>query len=234
MYEVESMKAINAERGSQIEKVSKGNLEKFLNLDQEKQDRIVSAAMKEFQYGYKKANTEAITKEAGISKGLLFYYFGTKEQLYAYIVNLASLFLQQDIHRYFANGKQDILEIFRIYAIDRRKQKLRFPFIYDFLNGIFNHWEDNPKIPALALFEAEQSNIYEDFYTGCDMDLFREDLDIPKAIDIIIYVLDGLLGEDGEDLHIEGGRCFEKQYKANVESYIATFRKSFYKSKEDR
>jgi len=49
-------------------------IEKFLKLDDEKKDRILNAAMKEFRYGYVKASTDIIVKEAGISKGLLFHY----------------------------------------------------------------------------------------------------------------------------------------------------------------
>lgn len=52
---------------------------KFLNLNPEKQDRILNAALKEFaQKGYQNASTNEIVKEAGISKGLLFHYFNNK------------------------------------------------------------------------------------------------------------------------------------------------------------
>lgn len=50
--------------------------EKFLELPEEKQDKIRNAGMEYFgKYGYKKANTQDIADKAGISKGLLFYYF---------------------------------------------------------------------------------------------------------------------------------------------------------------
>ncbi|MFD6209493.1 TetR/AcrR family transcriptional regulator, partial [Peribacillus sp. NPDC060253] len=59
---------------------------KFLNMDKEKQDRIINAAIKEFaQKGYDNASTNEIVKEAGISKGLLFHYFQNKKQLYLFL-----------------------------------------------------------------------------------------------------------------------------------------------------
>src|SRR3954454_11365642 len=59
---------------------------KFLNLDKEKQDRIINAAIKEFaQKGYDSASTNEIVKEAGISKGLLFHYFKNKKQLFFFL-----------------------------------------------------------------------------------------------------------------------------------------------------
>ncbi|MFR3292703.1 MAG: TetR/AcrR family transcriptional regulator [[Clostridium] innocuum] len=57
-------------------------MEKFEELSQEKQRRIIDAGMEVFgRYEYKKANTEDIAVKAGISKGLLFYYFKDKKKL---------------------------------------------------------------------------------------------------------------------------------------------------------
>ena len=63
--------------------------EKFHAQDEEKQERIINAAMKEFLSGFKAAATDTIVREAGISKGLLFHYFGTKENLYNYLISHA-------------------------------------------------------------------------------------------------------------------------------------------------
>ena len=60
--------------------------EKFFDLQREKQDRIINAALKIFaQNGYKHASTDVIVKEAGISKGLLFHYFSSKSGLYSFL-----------------------------------------------------------------------------------------------------------------------------------------------------
>ena len=48
--------------------------EKFFDLNREKQDRMINAALCVFaQNGYRHASTDTIVKEAGISKGLLFH-----------------------------------------------------------------------------------------------------------------------------------------------------------------
>ena len=57
--------------------------ESFWLLCEEKQNRIRNAAMMVFsQNSYKKASTDDIAAQAGISKGLLFYHFRTKKELY--------------------------------------------------------------------------------------------------------------------------------------------------------
>src|SRR5690625_5577728 len=64
------------------------NVEKFKNLDKKKQKRIINAALKEFTAkGFDQASTNRIVKEAGIGKGMLFYYFKSKKDLYLYLVD---------------------------------------------------------------------------------------------------------------------------------------------------
>ncbi len=54
--------------------------EKFYELEKEKQDKIINAAIEVFaKNDYKNVVTEEITYKAGISKGLLFYYFKNKK-----------------------------------------------------------------------------------------------------------------------------------------------------------
>lgn len=56
-----------------------GNFEKFERLPAERQEAIVNAAVEAFgRNDYKNASTESIARKAGISKGLLFFYFKNK------------------------------------------------------------------------------------------------------------------------------------------------------------
>ena len=56
---------------------------KFESLPEERQEAIISAAVETFgSNDYKSASTEDIARKAGISKGLLFFYFKNKRDLY--------------------------------------------------------------------------------------------------------------------------------------------------------
>lgn len=58
----------------------------FLNLAEDKQQRVLQAAIKEFgERSLQEANLSNIIKDAGISRGSLYQYFKTKEDLYIYI-----------------------------------------------------------------------------------------------------------------------------------------------------
>ena len=64
--------------------------EQFYELPQEKQLRIINAGLEAFsKTDYRHAVTDEIARKAGISKGLLFYYFHNKKSLYLYLYDYA-------------------------------------------------------------------------------------------------------------------------------------------------
>ncbi len=87
----------------------------FEKLSEAERNKIINMCMREFAtQGYENASTNRIVKELGIPKGSLFYWFGNKDGLYMYVVDLA-------MKRYvavFADAAQDrpneLLARFRI------------------------------------------------------------------------------------------------------------------------
>lgn len=64
--------------------------ETFLNLDKQKQKKIINETMNEFtEKGYKNGNIGIIAKNAGVSKGSMYQYFDNKKELCLYCVKLA-------------------------------------------------------------------------------------------------------------------------------------------------
>ena len=61
--------------------------EKFYNLPEEKQNRILNAGFRVFaNNSYRKSPMNEIAAEAGISKSLLFFYFKNKKEFYLYLL----------------------------------------------------------------------------------------------------------------------------------------------------
>lgn len=70
----------------------------FLRIPEEKQLRILQAAVAEFaRNGYESANTNRIAKSAGISVGSLFQYFKSKEDLFLATVEFGSAELKKEL-----------------------------------------------------------------------------------------------------------------------------------------
>jgi len=62
----------------------------FYNLDEDKRRRVEAAAMEEFgSYGYERGSTDRIIRKSGISKGGLYEYIESKEDLFRHVVEIA-------------------------------------------------------------------------------------------------------------------------------------------------
>jgi len=173
------------------EKMSQPQYEKFQTLEEEKRQRILNAAMHQFLNGYKNASTDSIVKEAGISKGLLFHYFGTKENLYNFLVNHAITTVQTEYIDLINTHQPDILD--SIWQLSLLKQDLskRFPTIFEFLTRVYVDDKDCPAKEHLAKFHTIQANMVADIYAQCDKTLFREDIPPDKIIEIILWTVNG-------------------------------------------
>lgn len=84
----------------------------FEHLPREKQLRILNAAMKVFaRNDYRYASTDDIAAQAGISKGLLFYYFHNKKQLYLFCYDQAVRLVDRQLKAMQAAGQTDFFEL---------------------------------------------------------------------------------------------------------------------------
>lgn len=84
--------------------------ELFLRIPEEKQLRVLQAAIDEFaEYGYEHTNTNRIAKAADISVGSLFKYFDSKEDLFITTVKHGSTELKKQLLT-LAEGEEDVFD----------------------------------------------------------------------------------------------------------------------------
>jgi len=217
-----------------MEKMQKpSNIQKFMALEVKKRDRILNAAMKEFRYGYKKASTDIIVREAGISKGLLFHYFGTKDQLYEFLIRYAMDVVEANHFDMLNMGHRDILEGFWQATLLERDISDQYPSIYGFLEGVNTYREDLPNTEISDAFFQKQESVAAQLYNECDTSLFREDIDSQKAVDLICWAMNGFF--DYTDFKLssleEGweGQNYE-DFLEELRDYLDIVRLCFYKS----
>jgi len=147
---------------------------------------ILHSAIAEFgKHGYAAASTNEIVKKAGVSKGLLFHHFGSKEALYT----ACQLYVLEQYGAYMKENKDlsgsDLFE--RILSNLRIKMEFGFknPALWDFINrawtledgeSLMNNTE--AKEYVLNAMQAQASFFFE----GIDSSLFRESYDIAKIM----------------------------------------------------
>jgi len=143
----------------------------FLNLDKEKQNRIIECAFDEFAArDYENAKLSNIIKSAKIPRGSLYQYFEDKADLYLYLIEISS------------NKKLEYLK-------EDLANPMELPFLKLFkkmyISGI-QFAVDNPKmVQMFTLLLLKKGEIYNKIFKGnLDMaiDLYKTMIDRDKEL----------------------------------------------------
>lgn len=167
--------------------------EKFFDLKKEKQDRMINAALKIFAInGYRHASTDDIVSEAGISKGLLFHYFGSKLGLYTFLYDYSTRFMKLELTSGVSSTATDYFEIRKQMEYAKMQVLKNYPYMQEFLNRC--RTEDVSE--ALMAIE-KQRNVIQDVYAvlknQSDRSLFVSDVEFEKLDAMLDYTINGLM-----------------------------------------
>lgn len=205
-------------------------MEKFENLDPKKQQKILDSALMEFaENGFGQASTNRIVKKAGIGKGMLFYYFSNKKDLYEYLVDYSMNFIVNEYLSLVDINESDFIKRMRDAAQIKMKAQLKNEHIFNFM-GTFMLTKDRDLPPHLQKrYEHLQQQGYALLYEGIDKTLFRKDVDVDKAFNLIRWGVDGY--QQNLLQKLQGKKMTEldlKPYWDEFYEYLDILKKSFY------
>lgn len=170
---------------------SDGNLDK---LENRRKEAVFDAALDAFgRKGYRHARTDEIAHDAGMSKGLLFYYFGTKQALYLktaewLTARVESIVLDEDFWRI-----DDFFELMLYLTRACRTVVEKFPAAVNFSLGLF-YPEHRDASRGLADWFSRQTDAMLDRYlVNVRLDKFRDDVDPRHVMDMLVWLADGWL-----------------------------------------
>ncbi len=196
---------------------------KFFDVKKEKQDAIINAALKVFaENGYRKASTDVIVKEAGISKGLLFHYFISKSGVYEFIYDYSVKYMMLELNNAVNKKETDFFAIQRMIEACKIRVMKNYPYMQQFLTG--SKYETHPD--ALKAIKASDKGIedaYNAIYKKVDMTRFPEDVDLDKVIRMIGWMSDGYIKDKFMD-----GTPDPDEMNAEFARYLAMLRSRFY------
>lgn len=190
---------------------------KFFDLKKEKQDRMMNAGLKVFAtYGYKKASTDEIVAEAGISKGLLFHYFESKIGLYSFLYDYSVRYMTMELAASVDRSQTDLFAIAR--GVENAKlQVLRgYPYMQQFLNTAVSE-NVSEALLATEVKRDAYRNAVEQIYEQADYHQFPDEQSGRKVARMIKYTIDGLM----EEHMVEGSYNPEMLYEEILE-YLDT------------
>lgn len=196
-------------------------MEKFFNLDQDKQDTIINAALYTFgKNNYKKAFISDIAEKAGISKALIFHYFGTKKGLYLFL----HTFCKEVISKKVSNSLENETDFFKkILLAQKIKMDItrKYPYIYIFLKSVY--FETDPVAGELEKSKKMQAG-FSSLLKKTDFSKFKERIEPEKVVKLLGWFSDGFANDiaQREDFNIDD-ICDE------FNTYLELLRRNLYK-----
>lgn len=205
-------------------------MSEFLKQDDQRKDRILEAALIEFaDKGYKKASTNTIVREAGVSKGLLFHYYKSKKDLYILLYSFASKKIEEEVYIEVNFADRDVLN--RIYQstitkIDLYEKHPLFVRLFELNAGVL----DTDIIEATSnITLATRVRMYEKVFNNIDYYLFSDSINIDRSLEVIKWTIDRI-SDDWKQEHrfnLQNGSL--EQLSMDISHYLDLFRSAFYR-----
>lgn len=200
----------------------------LLNVEKEKRNRIINSAMKEFSLNsFEKASTNVIVEEAGISKGILFHYFGNKATLYKYLEYFAINVITKSITSQINWDQSDIFLRLKEISMIKFNVFQQYPYMAEFSLKVFNNKTSQEIMASNPDFPLE---MYSQIYSyNIDFSLFKEGVDIKRAIDVVRWTIEKFGDQFRSEIE-SGFRKYDyKEIEAEIYVYIDMLKAAFYK-----
>ena len=200
--------------------------EKFYTLPEEKQQNIVNAAMEVFAKNeYKRASTDMIAAKAGISKGLLFYYFHNKKELYLFLYDYLIEVMKEQADASRFSEITDFFELLR-YGVSMKVGILqKNPYIMDFAMRAFYSEKEDVSDDLKVVNTTQEDALYKMYFGSVDMHKFKDGAEPYHVFKMLRWMADGYL----HDVQMSGKPVILEEMMAEFGVWIEMMRKLTYK-----
>jgi len=190
--------------------------ETFENLPENRREHILKVCMEEFAVnGYEKTSTNTIVKKLGISKGVLFLYFGSKKNLFMYIMEyLTGYVVALFFERFPGHEPLQFIDIFdhmgELYHILLSEN----PFIIMFyMEALLN-----TPVELRVEIDSRHEKAHQLFLNKMHISNMRQGVEIQMALDLVhmvsYYVGQRIFREYGGNMDF---------FRENADRYIELF-----------
>lgn len=201
-------------------------MDNFLSLPIEKQNTVIDAALTCFgANGYKKTSVSDIAAAAGISKALVFHYFGTKKALYLYLIDLSARIIMKELAEKFEDTVTDFFDRIRLATSIEISVMKRHPAMLSFLDGAYFENDDEVKEDIKAILEnSEGENMRSRIaFEGTDTSKFKDGVDPKLVMKMLTLLAEGYLSKMPRNAININALCDE------FDEYINLLKRNFYK-----
>lgn len=197
---------------------------KFFDLKKDKQDRMINAALKIFAiHGYRHASTDDIVREAAISKGLLFHYFGSKLGVYSFVYDYSVRYVTLELKSTVDMDETDMFTLVKQAECARMHAMRGYPYMQQFLNRSMS--EDVSE--ALLAIEQKRNILlaaYEGIRGQMDFENLPAGIDGEKIYKMLDLTIKGLMTEHFQEASFQPEMLYEE-----IVNYVDMIRQIVYK-----
>lgn len=203
----------------------------FNNLEREKKDRIINSALSEFgKKGYQDASTNQIVKEADIGKGMLFYYFNTKHELYEFLIDYSLDFIKSEYIRKINFKESDFIKRMENMAHAKLEAINKNEYVFNFLARVSLNDRSYVSKDLISEIDKTSQEMISSLYKNLDMSFFKEDIPKEVTLKFISWIIEGYQNElinKFRDLNLE--EIDMAPYWEEFDYYLDKIRIAFYK-----
>ena len=194
--------------------------EKFFDLKSEKQDRIINASLHVFSVnGFKHASTDTIVSEAGISKGLLFHYFVSKQGLYEFLMDYCVRYMLFEIGRTVGNEE-------RYFEFQQKLQSAKINILrnYPYMNEFMKKAEADRVAGIAADFAPidKYNSSMSSMINSLRMPSLNTGISASQLDNLVNYTINGISAEEFSNPDLDADRLNDKivEYLKLIKSMV--------------
>lgn len=200
-----------------------------MNLSTEKQNILVDAALQCFgANGYRKTSVSDIAAAAGISKAMVFHYFGTKKALYLYLIELCGRTVMDEVEKKSDPAVTDFFDRVLTAASIKISVLKKHSGILAFLNSAYLETDGEIRPDIQAVFENEKWERFrlQIVFDGMDASKFKKGVDPKLVYKMLIWFGYGYTAVSPEKVGGDLDAVYEE-----FDQCIRLLKKNLYKSK---
>lgn len=202
--------------------------EKFpkIDLNNEKVVRVINSALEIFtKNDYEKASMNNMVKSSGVSKGLIYHYFGNKEGLFNFLFELAMHMSYKSIDDSIDWSNTDFFDRYKMVLA----AKLDYIKTYPYMIGFFDKYRTHTRSMNIKIdFENEYPGFRDKVYHhNISFDTVSEDVDVEKMISVLRWTVKGMMQDFIDNYELENFDDEVNSFKKECYAYIDFLKQQF-------
>lgn len=198
-----------------------------IDFDNEKVNRIVIAALEVFSNNdYEKASTNMIVKKAGIPRGVLYYYFKNKEELFEYLIYQTQEIFSVEIKKHVDLGDSDYLNRLKSIIMTKVITTSYLPYLAEFAEKVS---KDSLTEEYRDYIRKTKKNLKYVMEQNIDFSVLKDDVDADMFKKTAYFSIGGEINSLIKENGVSVLRTERKKMNDLIDKQISFLKHHFYK-----